>query len=100
MDEDDFGPDQNDKLFNELDDIVDFAKASINRGSDFNRKFDVSLDVMNLMLEEVPENAKITRQGGGRWIAEVIYHQVHFIHVNGKRKLELWDEILGRLDEK
>lgn len=93
MDEDDFGPDESDKLFNELDDFVDFAKGSIQRGGDPDKKFDVSLDMMNLMLEEVPENAKVSQQGGGSWIAEVRYHRVLFIHVNGKTKPELWGEL-------
>ena len=90
---DDFGPDSADKLFDELDKLVDFAKGSIERENDPNKKFDVKLVLMNLMLEEVPENSKIYQQVGESWVAEVKYHRITFVCVVGKRKPQFWDEV-------
>lgn len=95
MDEDDFGPDQNDKLFNELDDCVEFAKDSINKGQDFNRKFDIRIDLMNLIIDEVPENVRIYQQEGGSWIAEAVYCNIHFICVEEKTIPELWEDFFN-----
>ena len=90
---DDFGPDSADKLFDELDKLVDFAKGSIERENDPNKKFDVKLGLMNLMLEEVPENSKIYQQVGESWVAEVKYRGITFICIVGKRKPQFWDEV-------
>ncbi len=89
----DFGPDPADKLFDELDKLVEFAKESIKRENDPNKKFDVGLEPMNLMLGEVPENAKIYQQMGESWVAEVKYHGITFVCIVGKRKPQFWDEI-------
>ena len=90
---DDFGPDESDKLFDEVDKLVDFAKGSIERENDPNKKFDVKLVLMNLMLEEVPENSKIYQQVGESWVAEVKYRGITFICIVGKRKPQFWDEV-------
>ena len=90
---DDFGPDESDKLFDEVDKLVDFAKGSIERENDPNKKFDVKLGLMNLMLEEVPENSKIYQQVGESWVAEVKYRGITFICIVGKRKPQFWDEV-------
>ena len=92
---DDFGPDPADKLFDELDRLVDFAKESIKREDDPNKKFDVRLELINLMLEEVPENSKIYQQIGDNWVAEVKYHGMIFICIVGKHKPQFWDEIFS-----
>ena len=89
----DFGPDLADKLFDELDKIVDFAKESIKRENNFDKKFDVGLELMNLMLEELPENSRIYQQMGESWIAEIKYHGVNFICIVDKHKPQSWDEI-------
>ncbi|MDO8496301.1 MAG: hypothetical protein Q7S43_03030 [bacterium] len=93
MDDDDFGPDRTDKLFNELDRLVDFAQGSMERENNPDKKFDVGLKLMNLMLEEVPENSKIYQQMGESWVAEVKYHGITFICIVGKRKPQFWDEV-------
>ncbi len=101
MYEDDFTPDPNDKLFDELDDMVDFAKGSLARDSgNSEKKFDVSIGLMALIMEEVPENVTIDQWAGGIWIAEAKYHNINFICVAGTHKPELWDQILGESDEK
>lgn len=91
----DFGPDPADKLFNELDDLVDFAKESIKREGDPNKKFDVRLELMNLMLEEIPENSRLYKQMGEIWVAEVKYHGINFICVAGRRRPQFWDEVFN-----
>lgn len=93
MDEDDFGPDPADKLFDELDDFIDFAKESVKKDGNPDKKFDVRLELMNLMLEEVPENKRIYQQMGESWVAEVKYRGINFICVAGKRKPKFWDEV-------
>ena len=92
---DDFGPDSADKLFNELDKLVDFAKGSIERENNHDKKFDVGIELMNLMLEEVPENSKIYQQVGESWVAEVKYHGITFICIVGKHKPQFWDEVFA-----
>ena len=65
MYEDDFAPDPNDKLFDELDKLVDFARESVKRENDPNKKFDVGLEVVNFMMEELPiEFIRIYQQTG------------------------------------
>jgi len=93
MNDDDFGPDRVDKLFNELDKLVDFAQGSMERENNPDKKFDVGLELMNLMLEEIPENSKIYQQVGESWVAEVKYHGITFVCVVGKRKPQFWDEV-------
>lgn len=93
--DDDFGRDSADKLFDELDKLVDFAKESIERENNPDKKFDVKLDVMNLMLEEVPENSRIYQQMGESWVAEVRYYGITFICIVGKHKPQFWDEVFA-----
>lgn len=95
MYEDDFGPDANDKLFNELDDFIDFAKDSVKRSEEPDKKFDLRVELMNLVLEEIPESATIRQWAGGIWIAEVKYHNINLICVAGTEIPQLWAEILG-----
>ena len=90
---DDFGPDESDKLFDDVDKLVEFAKESIKRENDPNKKFDVGLDLINLMLEEVPENSRIYQQMGESWVAEVKYHGITFVCIVGKHKPQFWDEV-------
>lgn len=90
-----FGPDPADKLFDELDQLVDFAKESIKREGDPNKKFDVGLEVINFMMEEVPlEFIRVYQQIGKIWVAEVKYHGIIFVCIVGKHKPQFWDEIL------
>lgn len=90
-----FGPDSVDKLYDELDELVDFAKESIKREGDSNKKFDVRLELINLMLEEVPENSRIYQQEGDSWIAEVKYRGIKFICIVGEHKPQFWNEIFN-----
>lgn len=95
-DDDDFGPDPADKLFDELDKLTEFAKESIKREGDPNKKFDVGLEVINLMMEEVPvEFIKIYQQIGESWVAEVKYHGVTFVCIVGRHKPQFWDEVFA-----
>lgn len=95
MYDDDFGPDPADKLFDELDEFVDFAKESIKREGDPNKKFDVRLELINLILEEVPENSRIYQQIGESWVAEVKYHSITFVCIVGRHKPQFWDEVFA-----
>ena len=89
--EDDSGPDE----FDELDKVVEFVKESLQGRNELNPKYDVSLEMINLMMEEVNlGDIKIYQQAGGSWIAEVVYRGIRFIHVNGKNIPEFWEEIL------
>jgi len=93
-DEDDSGPDENDKLFDELDNMVDFAKESIRGRGDSNQKYDVSLSVMELIMEEALLcDIRIYQQIGDSWVAEVKYRGINFIAIAGKTKPQAWDEI-------
>lgn len=96
MDEDDFGPDPSDKLFDEMDDFVDFARESIKRDRHPDKKFDIRIDLMNLMLEEMNlEDIRIYQQIGGSWVAEVKYRRINFVCVAGKQKPQFWDEVFN-----
>ncbi len=94
-DEFDFDPpDENDELFDELDKFVEISKNLVNPKNP-DKKFDIRLELMDLILEEVPENARIYQQYGGNWIAEAKYHNMNFICIVGNKIPEIWNEILG-----
>ena len=95
--ENDSGPDENDKLFDQLDELVKFVGEDLGRKGKSDCKWDVSLEMINLMMEEVnPSDIKIYRQTGGSWVAEVVYKDIRFVHITiGKHKPEFWDEIFS-----
>lgn len=93
---DDFGPDPTDKILDAIDDLVDFAKKSIEREGNPNKKFDVGPDMINFMMGELPVRwIKIYQQIGDIWVAELKYHGVNFVCVAGKHKPQFWDEVFA-----
>lgn len=95
VDEDDNGDkyDEIDRQFDELDELVEIAKAGAGDNPSSSLKYCVPLRMINLMIEEVDTgDIRIYQQIGGNWVAEVKYHGVLFIHVNGKHKPEAWKE--------
>ena len=84
-DEDDYRTSDDDKLFDELDEMVDFAKESIRMSGNPDRKYDVKLAMINLIMEEVmADDIRIYRQIGDSWVAEVKYKGINFISIVGK----------------
>jgi len=85
--------DELDVLYDQLDELVESTKqlkSSLN-ASEF--KCDTSLELITLMMEEVPvSDIRIYKQIGGAWVAEVKYHGINFVHINGKHKPEVWEE--------
>ena len=94
MDDDDYGGrDEIDDLYNKLDELVESTKKLKRslKATDF--KCDTSLELISLMMEEASErDIKIYQQIGGAWVAEVQYHGILFVHVNGKQKPGVWNE--------
>jgi len=79
---DDFGPDENDKLFDELDQLVKFAEKRQKMGYSLDKIY-VDSEIANLMFEEVPEeDVKIYEQIGGSCVAEIKYRGFNFISVS------------------
>lgn len=82
-----------DDLYDKLDELVEFAEGSIERNGDSNKKIDASVDILNLMINEVPrEDINIYQQIGESWVAEVRYRGINFIAIAGKTKPLAWDE--------
>lgn len=87
------GRDEIDTLFDKLDELVEFTKKLRTILTSSEPKFDTSLDMITLMMDEVhPNDIRICQQIGRCWIAEVKYQGILFIHVNGKHKPEAWEE--------
>jgi len=79
MYDDNPGPDE----FDELDKVVEFAKEKLNRGYSPDEKIYISSEMINLMLEEVPEcHVRIYEQIGGNCVAEIKYRGFNFISVS------------------
>ncbi len=74
--------DDDDLLFDELDELVDFARESSKKTGTLDQKYDTRLDLINLILEEsLPELVKIYQQMGEHWVAEVKYRGINFVCV-------------------
>lgn len=75
-----------DELFDKLDDLLKIAEVSIRLAKEngaIHPKYDTSLDLIDLMMDEVPENCiRVYQQTGGNWIAEVSYRGILFIHAS------------------
>ena len=106
-DEEDFRPDENDKLFEELDKLTESSKEILKNqkiANLSNVKFKARLELINLMMEEVPlGDINIREEDDGHWVAEVKYHGINFICIVGKNKPQFWDEVFdpeNRLDDK
>src|SRR3989338_2694406 len=99
-DEDDYRTSDDDKLFDELDEMVDFAKESIRMSGNPDRKYDVRLSIINLIMEEVmADDIRIYRQIDNSWVAEVKYKGINFISIVGKRIPPAWAEIMQESDD-
>jgi hypothetical protein len=94
-DEDYDGPDENDKLFDRIDELVETVKerlldTKIADGS--NTKFVADVELIELMMEEVdPSDYRIYKQDDdGVLAAEVKYKGITFTAILGKVLPESW----------
>ena len=79
--------------FDELDELVLMASQSARIKKDCRAKYDVSVAMISLMMDEVSKNdVKIYRQIGETWVAEVRYHGINFVSVAGNIKPKIWLE--------
>lgn len=82
-----------DESYDKLDQLVESTKNLRTILTSSELKFDTSLDMITLMMEEAhPSDIKIYQQIGSDWVAEVKYRGLNFVHVNGKHKPEAWEE--------
>ncbi|MDP3792462.1 MAG: hypothetical protein Q8Q89_01905 [bacterium] len=89
----DDGRDEIDRQFDELDELVEIAKAGTRDGPKAYLKYYTSVEMVNLIMEEIPPgDIRIYQQVGGEWIAEVKYKGVTFITNAGRHKSEVWKE--------
>ena len=79
--------------FDDLDELVLAASQSAKIKQDGQAKYDASVAMIGLMMDEVYKNdVKIYKHIGGNWVAEVQYHGINFISVAGKIKPKIWLE--------
>ena len=78
--EPDTGPDE----FDELDELVMLAKLSAARKGDSHPKYDATIQMAELMADEVnSEDIRVYQQLGGSWITEIQYRGITFITITG-----------------
>ena len=91
----DSGPDELDKLYDEMDNLVDLVNKRGKAGASCDTKYYTSFQIITLMMEEAPEtDINIYRQTGKSWVAEVKYKGMQFVHVVGKNIPEEWQEFV------
>ena len=92
--DDNFGPETPDELFDELDGLVESARETLKNQKTTNRKnikFLARLELIELMMEEVPQqDIHITKESDGSWTAEVEYQGIIFMHMSVKDRPQSW----------